>query len=161
MRFSELRSIAHSLASGYSELIGVYQLDVFGEAASTPQGYIEVDFLAGTASGGRVSEALGEAAGRFRAALPDLCRKHCVSETAFRRLRARYFGGALSVTFVVTVEYIRAHCDRHVCRSPGSTSEIFRQAWPCPDLATVGTAHRALTTLHAFMVEGPGGSAPW
>jgi hypothetical protein len=44
MRFNELRSIAHniadSLASGCSELTGIYELDVFAEAAKNPGGPI-------------------------------------------------------------------------------------------------------------------------
>ena len=51
MRFGELRSIGHniadSLASGYSELAGVYDLDVFGAAGGEG---LEIDFLAGTAN---------------------------------------------------------------------------------------------------------------
>ena len=120
MRFGVLRSIAHniadSLASGCSQLVGVYELNVFGEAAGSPQGYIEVDFLAGTASGGPVSAALGEAISRLRGALPELCRKHRVSATAFRQLHARYFGSGLSATFAVTIEDVhgRAATDTYV-----------------------------------------------
>lgn len=108
MKFDELRSIAHnvadSLASGYSELAGVFELDVFGEAARAPGGAIEVDFLAGIVTDGAGSSALGEALGRFRLAVPALCAKHCVPDGAFRQLRARYSGGA---TFVVTIEDAR------------------------------------------------------
>ena len=110
MRFGELRSIAHniadSLASGYSQLVGLYELNVFGEAAANPQGFIEVDFLTGTTIGSPVSAVLGEAIIRFREALPGLCRKHHVSETAFQQLQARYCGKGLSATFVVKVQDI-------------------------------------------------------
>jgi hypothetical protein len=108
MRFDELRSIAHnvadSLASGYSWLVGMYELNVFGEAASSPERFIEVDFLAGTATGGPISPTLSQAIGRFREVLPALCKKHGVSEAAFRQLRARYSGSGFSTTFVVIVE---------------------------------------------------------
>jgi hypothetical protein len=47
MKFGTLKSIGHniaeSLASGIGMMIGVYEMDVFGEAAAAPQGYIEVD----------------------------------------------------------------------------------------------------------------------
>ena len=108
MRFDELRSIAHniadSLASGYSWPIGMYELNVFGEAASSPERFIEVDFLAGTAPSGAISPTLNEAVRRLHEALPGLCAKHGASVTAFRQLRARYSGSGFSATFVVTVE---------------------------------------------------------
>ncbi|WP_140885285.1 hypothetical protein [Muricoccus nepalensis] len=129
MRFGELRSIAHnvadSLASGYSQLVGMYELDVFGEAASSPQGFIDVDFLAGTAPSGPVSTTLNEAISRFREALPDLCKKHHVSEAAFRQLKARCSTDGASATFVVTVEdvYGRTATDTYV-GNPGARPRI-------------------------------------
>ena len=111
MRFNELRSIAHniadSLASGYSWLIGMYELNIYGEAANSPERFVEVDFLAGTATGGPISPTLGEAVVRLREALPRLCEKHGVPATAFRQLRARYSGS--SYTFVVTTEDARGY----------------------------------------------------
>jgi hypothetical protein len=51
MKFGTLKSIGHnvadSLASGVGLMIGVYEMDVFGEVTSTPEGFIEVDFLTG------------------------------------------------------------------------------------------------------------------
>ena len=111
MRFDELRSIAHniadSLASGYSWLIGMYDLNVFGEAANSPERLLEIDFLAGTVTGGPISPALREAVVRLREALPGLCEKHGVSLTAFRQLRARFSGS--SYTFIVTTEDARGY----------------------------------------------------
>jgi hypothetical protein len=108
MRFNELRSIAHnlatSLASGCSLLVGKYELNVFGEAAGSPEGFIEVDFLSGSTTGGATSQELGMAIGRFRQVLPELCKKHGLAEAAFRRLRARYPGRIGD--FDVTVEDI-------------------------------------------------------
>jgi hypothetical protein len=49
MKFGELTSIghniAHSLASGIGLMIGMYEMDVFGEAANSPEGYFLVDFI--------------------------------------------------------------------------------------------------------------------
>lgn len=74
MKFGTLKSIGHniadSLASGIGMMIGVYQMDVFGEAASGPEGYIEVDFLTGQASGAPLSPELARALGLYAKALP-------------------------------------------------------------------------------------------
>lgn len=108
MRFSTLRLIAHdvaaSLASGSSSLDCMRDLDVFWEAANSPERFIEVDFLAGTATSGPISPKLSQAIGRFREMLQDLCEAHGAPGTALRQVRARYYGTGRSATFVVTVE---------------------------------------------------------
>jgi hypothetical protein len=94
MKFDTLRSIGHniadSLGSGVGLLIGVYEMDVFGEAAGAPDGTITVDFLLGTATGGMVSDALAVAITKYRDALGSLCAKHGASVSDFRQLSARY-----------------------------------------------------------------------
>jgi hypothetical protein len=111
MKFDELRSIGHniadSLASGIGFLIGVYEMDVFGEAAESPQGVIEIDFLTGTSTGGQPSISLADAISKYGGALPSLCEKHGASLSDFHRLSVRYVAGTRSRHFVVTVE------DRH------------------------------------------------
>jgi len=71
VKHSVLTSIGHnfadSLASGIGLMIGVYAMDVFGEAACSPEGFIEVDFLTGCDVG---SAALALACSRD----PPLCR---------------------------------------------------------------------------------------
>ncbi len=94
MKFDTLRSIGHniadSLGSGIGLLIGVYEMDVFGEAAGAPEGTITVDFLLGIATGGIVSDALAVAITKYREALRSLCAKHGASVSDFRQLSARY-----------------------------------------------------------------------
>ena len=117
MKFGELTSIAHniadSFASGYSFLIDRYlPIDVFAEAAKSQEGYILVDFIAGTSSGAQPSASLAKAISLFAGALDELCQKHGTRADVFRELKARYwwepktahsldsYGGR----FVVTVE---------------------------------------------------------
>ena len=108
MKIGKLKSIAHniadSLASGIGLLIGHYDMDVFGEAARSPEGYIIVDFLTGTSSGGQPSESLARAISLYGAALHDLCEKHGTEVSAFRELTARYSLDHYGQRFVVTVE---------------------------------------------------------
>jgi hypothetical protein len=108
MKFGTLKSIAHniadSLASGIGMMIGVYEMDVFGEAAATPEGFIEVDFLSGQPSGGATSPELARALKLYAAALPGLCRRHGIDAAEFRRLSARYSGGLTFPGFTVTIE---------------------------------------------------------
>jgi hypothetical protein len=108
MKHNELRCIAHniadSLASGIGLLIGVYEMDVFREAARTAERFIKVDFLTGRISGGRPSEGLAKAAILYCEALPRLCAKHGISASAFRELTACYYGNGLRTRFLVTIE---------------------------------------------------------
>jgi hypothetical protein len=94
MKFDVLRSIAHnvadSLGSGIGLLIGVYEIDLFGEAARCPQRAIKVDFLAGTATSGVVSDRLAVAITKYRDALVDLCVRQGASVANFRHLSATY-----------------------------------------------------------------------
>jgi hypothetical protein len=106
MRFGVLRSIAHnladSLASGISLPIGGPITNVFSEARRSPEGFIAVDFLTGTSSGGKPSPDLARAIERYRDALIDLCGRHGTPPSAFRELTARYFVEKRAKRFVVT-----------------------------------------------------------
>jgi hypothetical protein len=108
MKFDELRSIGHniadSLASGIGLLIGVYEMDVFGEAARSPEGFISVDFLTGETAGGTPSPYLARAIKFYRQALAGLCQRHDASPALFRELTARYSSDYYGWHFVVTVE---------------------------------------------------------
>ena len=107
MRHAQLRSVAHnlaaSLASGIGLMIGVYETDVFGEAARSPGGTLTVDFLAGDVTQGRASAMLARAVRLYRDALPVLCAKHRVPAAAFAELTAQYQASPHS-GIVVTVK---------------------------------------------------------
>jgi hypothetical protein len=111
MKFDELRSIGHniaaSLASGMGLLVGVYEIDVFGEAHRSPGRCIIVDFLSGEVLEGKASPSLTRAVALYGKALPDLCRKHRGSHTMLRELSARYSVDTHGPRFVVTVEDYR------------------------------------------------------
>jgi hypothetical protein len=96
-------NIADSLASGIGLMIGVYDMDVFREAAASPEGYIKVDFLTGATSGGAPSASLTRAIALYAEVLPDLCEKHHAQVTDFAKLSARYSVKELTAAFVVSV----------------------------------------------------------
>lgn len=108
MKIGTLRAIAHniadSLGSGIGMLIGVYEMDVFGEAARSPNGVMAVDFLAGKVATGVGSPHLVDALAKYRKALPELCKKHGASIEDFRELSARYSSDAFNRRIDVTVE---------------------------------------------------------
>ncbi|MDH3664592.1 MAG: hypothetical protein OEU92_32020 [Alphaproteobacteria bacterium] len=108
MKFGVLKSIGHnvaySLASGCGLLIGTYNMDVFGEAARSPNGYIHVDFLSGLVTEGPVSKGLAQALLLYREALQDLCKRHEVDISAFRAFTSRYLADPRDQRFIVTVE---------------------------------------------------------
>lgn len=82
--------MADSFASGIGLMIGCYTMDVFAEASAQPEGFVVVDFLAGTATGNAISAGLRRAVALYRDALPDLCAKHGVDPKDFSRLEVRY-----------------------------------------------------------------------
>lgn len=108
MKHAQLRSVAHNIADsfacGMGFMIGVYEIDVFGEAAGSAGGAIAVDFLAGTIVEGDASGELRRAAALYRDALPGLCAKHGGSTDDFRELKVRYWSIPTGRRFAVTVE---------------------------------------------------------
>jgi hypothetical protein len=108
MKFGTLKSIGHniadSLGTGVGLMINVHEMDIFAEAAATPERYIEVDFLTGETSGGHPSPALAEAIQLYSKALPDLCRRQGGEIADFSRLQVRFSGCWPDVRFVVSVE---------------------------------------------------------
>ena len=109
MKFDELRSIGHniadSLASGVGLLIGVYTMNVFGEAKRSPEGFLTVDFLSGECVAGAASPSLARAIALYKDALGALCKKHGTSPAAFRELTVRYSTDAYGRRFRVTIEH--------------------------------------------------------
>jgi hypothetical protein len=83
-------NIADSLASGIGLMIGVYQMNVFAEAAGEDDGFVMVDFLEGSTTGKAVSESFRKAVRLYRDALPVLCSKHAVDLAEFKKLEVRY-----------------------------------------------------------------------
>jgi hypothetical protein len=113
MKFDDLRSIghnvAHSLASGIGLMIGTYEMDVFGEASRSAEGFIAVDFLTGQSEGGAVSAYLARAIELYREGLTDLCERHSTMPSVFRTLTARYAMAVDGGHFWVTVEDQSGH----------------------------------------------------
>jgi hypothetical protein len=107
MKHDVLRSIAHnlaaSLASGIGLLIGVYELNVFGDARRSPGGLITIDFLHGVVADGRPSRQLADAVRRYRDALPGLCKRHGASVADFAELTVQYSATPIASRFLITV----------------------------------------------------------
>jgi hypothetical protein len=109
MKLGELTSFGHnmadSLASGICFMVGIFSVNVFREAASSPQGHVAVDFLSGRASGSPVSSELRQAIERYSELLPELASKHCIDASTIRSLSARFGTDPVAGPhFVVTVE---------------------------------------------------------
>lgn len=107
MKFDQLRSIGHniadSLADGHGFLVGHYFMDVFAEAAMTPERAIEVDFLTGKSHNSVVSHDATEVFRLYGEKLADFCRKHGASRSDFYQLTGRFFAENPR-RFVVTVQ---------------------------------------------------------
>jgi hypothetical protein len=83
------------MASGLACVIGYYPTDVFGEAASSPDGLIEVDFLRGRIVRGNPSADLKAAAALFAEAFPAFCKKNGAEAGDFETLSAVFHGTGL------------------------------------------------------------------
>lgn len=107
MKHAVLTSVAHniadSLASGIGLMIGVYEMDIFGEADRSAEGFIEVDLLRGATSGAKASLSLARAIRLYSEALAGLCERQGVSVADFTRLTARYSGRWPNQTILVEV----------------------------------------------------------
>lgn len=129
MKLGELKSIGHniadSLASGVGLLIGIYEMDIFAEAAAREPGFINIDFLTADVSGSPASPSLLQAVRLYRAVVPKLCNKHGVDVRFVKSLSARFgTDPAYGPHFTVTVESAdgRKSVDRYV----GTPGKRFR-----------------------------------
>lgn len=120
-KLAKLKSVGHniadSLASGIGLMIGVYQMDVFAEAESEPEGFVLIDFLVGTTDAHTVSAGCREAINLYRKALPELCSKHEIEIASFTRLEARFGTDPVyGRYFTVTVEGLdgKRSTDRYI-----------------------------------------------
>lgn len=97
-------NLADSMASGLAFVIGYYPMDVFSEAASSPGGVIEVDFLTGVIARGEASENLKGAAARFAKVLPAFCQENGADAADFIAFSAAFEATALErrVSLLVT-----------------------------------------------------------
>jgi hypothetical protein len=118
MKMGVLRAIAHnvadSLGSGIGLLVGVYEMDVFGEAKRSPNRTIIVDFLKGKATGARVSSVLAGAITKYREALPKLCAKHGATIDDFKALTAKYSSFNRRIVVTVQDRIGRCYVDEYV-----------------------------------------------
>jgi hypothetical protein len=90
-------------------LIGIYEMDVFGEASRSPERAITVDFLSGVIVEGKGSPTLVKAASLYRVALRDLCSKAGGSIEDLKEAKARYWLTPLDGRFAVTIEDAAGH----------------------------------------------------
>ncbi len=118
MKIGILRAIAHnvadSLGSGIGLLIGVYEMDVFGEAKRSPSRSINIDFLKGKATGARVSSVLAAAVTKYREVLPKLCAKHGATIDDFKMLTAEYSSSSRRIVVTVQDRIGRRYVDEYV-----------------------------------------------
>jgi hypothetical protein len=130
MNIGKLKSLGHnvadSIACGMGFLIGTYSMNVFAEAYSSDEGFITIDFLAGTTSGSPASDSFKCAVKLYRDALPDLCLRHGVVFSEIKALEVRYGTDIVyGQHFVVSVESIdgKRSTDQYV----GVESRKFHQ----------------------------------
>jgi len=117
MKHDILHSVAHnfvdSFGNGNGFLIGVYMMDVYGEAANSKDGFIEIDFLSGRVAGGPISDSLAAATLMYREELPSFCKKHGASLTDFETFIAKFWNDGSD-----------RHCEISVQGNSGKLSKV-------------------------------------
>lgn len=109
MKIGELASFGHnladSLASGICLMVGIYAVDIYREASTSPEGHIAVDFMTGRTSGSPVSASLGRAIQRYSEGLPEFAMKQGLNLSKIKVLSARFGTDPVAGPhFSVTVE---------------------------------------------------------
>ncbi|NSX92026.1 hypothetical protein [Agrobacterium tumefaciens] len=79
-------------------------MDIYSEAASTEEGYIDVDFLTGSTFGGSTSLSLMKALKLYSKELPRFCERSGVEVIELRTLSVRFLTKNLEPTCIVTIE---------------------------------------------------------
>ncbi len=108
MKHGKLRSIAHNLAdslAGYVGLItGVYDLDLYKDAARSPDGELVIDLLNNKIISGKPSPNHIEAVSRLRPEFNRLCETEKVSRSSFCNAIARFHANKVRYGFTIIVE---------------------------------------------------------
>jgi hypothetical protein len=97
------------MACGNCFVIGAYCLDVFGEAASSRGGVIEVDFLNGRVVQGDASESLKDATAQFGKVLPKFCQENGAEKADFLALLAVFDATTLERRVLLSVTDRNGH----------------------------------------------------
>jgi len=71
-------------------MVGIYWVDIYEEAAASPEGYITVDFKTGSTSGSPVSADLNEAVRRYSERLAEFAGQHRLDAARIKVLTARF-----------------------------------------------------------------------
>jgi len=106
--------VTDSLGGGIGLLIGVYEMDVFGEAKKSPSRSINVDFLNGKTTGARISSALAGAITKYREVLPRPCAKQGATIDDFKMLTAKYSSSNRRIVVTVQDRIGRRYVDEYV-----------------------------------------------
>lgn len=108
MKFDTLCSIAHNFAdsfgSGASLLFNNFGIYPYDDAARSPDGILEIDFLNGRVISGIASAELNHFIAMSPGVLDDLCQRHGASSRIFGAISARYVTTAVGREFEVMVE---------------------------------------------------------
>lgn len=116
MKHDILHSIAHNFVDSYQNgngfLIGIFGMDVHGEAAKSDDGYLAVDFLTGRVQGGTMSQSLSRATDLYREQLPEFLEKHGAAIADLTVFRAKFW-----------VEGNLRHCSIEIGDGRGKVSE--------------------------------------
>lgn len=108
MKRGQLRSIAHSLADsiagGISLMTGFYELDLYGDAAKSPDGKLSVDLLNGHVIEGIASPELCTAISRLSLHFDRLCQTAGITRGDCHVANAHFYATPTRRGFTLEIE---------------------------------------------------------
>lgn len=142
-------------------LVGVYDIDIYGEAGRSRQGFSQIDFLTGKSTGAVPSLSLRDAIHQYKEGLTHLCTKHSITSQAFRTLTAHYSRDKIgNRTVLTTANQQRRRSAKEYIGVPGKRIRVLHSPLHSPGICDFDARSRragptATLPIHGLVAARP------